>query len=135
MLFGLDSVTQNVHFILVVEDEEPIRMALRRIFTRRGWMVTEALDGTTALEQLLAPDAPAYDVVLSDLRMPGMGGGELYDRIRVERPALAARMVFSTGDVYAEEAQRLAERSGCVLLQKPFDLHQLVALAERMAAA
>lgn len=110
-------------------------MALRRIFTRKGWTVTEALDGNQAIELLLATDAPNYDVVLSDLRMPGMSGGELFDRLTGERPDLAARMVFSTGDVFSEEAQALQERCGCTILQKPFDLAKLVELAEKMAGS
>ena len=86
-------MTQKPHLILLVEDEEPIRLALRRIFTRKGWAVSEALDGAQALAMLLAPDGAQYDVVLSDLRMPGMSGAKLHDQLLAERPSLAARMV------------------------------------------
>ncbi len=127
-------MTQNQHTILLVEDEEPIRVALRRIFSRKNWLVSEAFDGAQALSMLLAPDGSQYDVVLSDLRMPGMSGANLYDLVRAERPVLAGRMVFSTGDVFSEEAQHLVTRCQCVVLQKPFDLVALVALAEKMVA-
>ena len=127
-------MTQKQHTILLVEDEEPIRLALRRIFTRNGWVVSEALDGSQALAMLLAPPGSQYDVVLSDLRMPGMSGAKLHDHLLAERPVLAARMVFSTGDIYSDEAQDLVVRRGCVVLQKPFDLVALMALAEKMVA-
>lgn len=128
-------MTQRQHSILLVEDEEPIRMALRRVFSRKGWVVTEALDGVEALELLLAPEGERYDVVLSDLQMPGMTGAKLFERVDSERPALARRMIFSSGDIFSDDAQALISKSGCTVIEKPFDLAALVALAEKMAAA
>lgn len=109
-------------------------MALRRIFSRKGWEVTEALDGHGALALLLSPAAERFDVVLSDLRMPGMSGAQLYEKVAAERPEVAQRMLFSSGDVHSTEAVELARKSGVTILEKPFDLTELVQLAERIVA-
>ena len=69
--------------VLIIDDEPSIRMALRRFFTRRKWEVDEAGDGATALRALLAADAPDYALVISDLKMPGLSGIALHDRLMV----------------------------------------------------
>ena len=83
--------------VLVIDDESTIRMALRRFFGRMGWDVAEAPDGKQALDLLLKsapPDAAsktrdpssseAYDMVLSDVRMPGLNGIQLHERLKAE---------------------------------------------------
>jgi CheY-like chemotaxis protein len=84
--------------VLVIDDEQPIRKALSLFFARRQWQVDEAEDGATALDMLLAArDEDAYELVISDLRMPGVSGVMLHDHLAVNRPALLDRLVFSTG--------------------------------------
>jgi CheY-like chemotaxis protein len=122
--------------VLVVDDEPTIRIALRRFFARMGWQVDEAADGHAALELLLAdtPD-PAelpFSIVLSDLRMPGLSGIDLYERLRLERPAVLSRIIFSTGDVVSEDAAAFVEATRCTVLQKPFELAALRELVERV---
>ena len=124
--------------VLVVDDEPTIRIALRRFFARMGWQVDEAADGRAALELLLAdsPD-PAelpFSIVLSDLRMPGLSGIDLYERLRLERPAVLSRLIFSTGDVVSEDAAAFVEATRCTVLQKPFELAALRDLVERVVA-
>src|SRR5437879_12719196 len=67
-----------------------------RYLTRRGAEVDEAADGVEGLARLRAQ---AADVILADLRMPRMGGVELYSQLEEERPELAARVLFLSGDV------------------------------------
>lgn len=122
--------------LLVIDDEPAIRSALRRFFTRRGWSVDEADDGDSALARLLADadgDALPYDAVISDMRMQRLSGEELHDTLQRERPGLLARVIFSTGDVSAPDAARFVERTRCTVLEKPFELAHLAALAERLA--
>lgn len=122
--------------VLVVDDEPTIRIALRRFFARMGWQVDEAADGRAALELLLADSAdPAelpFSIVLSDLRMPGLSGIDLYERLRLERPAVLSRIIFSTGDVVSEDAAAFVEATRCTVLQKPFELAALRDLVERI---
>ena len=118
---------------LVVDDEEVIRRAIRRFLQRQGWAVDEAEDGDVALALLLGDAEPAYEVIFCDLRMPGMSGEQFFDALAASRPALAARVVVTTGDAFTTEAARFIARSGCAVLNKPFDLAELRAVVEQVA--
>jgi PAS domain S-box-containing protein len=118
--------------ILVIDDEPSIRAALRRYLTRRGWVVDEAAEGAAALEKLhAAPPAEGYAVVLSDLKMPGVSGVELHDRLAAEDSPYLARLILSTGDLASPEASSFVERTRCRVLQKPYEL---AVLAEALEA-
>jgi DNA-binding response OmpR family regulator len=121
---------------LLVDDEPVIRFALRRFFQRQGWSVDEAADGGAALALLLADDRAAddYDVVITDLRMPGLSGIELHARLKRERPELLRRLILSTGDAVSPEAAAFLRRADCPVLSKPFELAELRALVERVCA-
>jgi len=117
--------------LLVVDDEAPIRSALRRFFTRRGWEVDEADDGRAALDRLVHGD-DRYDAVICDIQMPNLSGTALYDAIARDRPALLERCIFSTGDAQAPEAAKFVARTHCRMLEKPFELAQLAAIVDAL---
>lgn len=119
--------------LLVVDDEVPIRQALDRFFTRRGWTVDEAGDGRAAFARLLESEAAGtpYDLVLSDVRMPGVSGIVLHDWLARTRPALLDRLVFATGDTASPESAEFVQRTRCLVLNKPFESSALEALAQR----
>ena len=132
--------------VLVIDDESTIRMALRRFFGRMGWDVAEAPDGKQALDLLLKSAAPdskskkrdpatsgAYDMVLSDVRMPGLNGFQLHERLKAERPDILPHLVFSTGDIASTETVEFVRDIGVPVIQKPFHFSLLKELAERMA--
>jgi CheY-like chemotaxis protein len=118
--------------VLIVEDESTILAALSRFFTRQGWIVTTAVDGARALE-ILRSDAAAPDVIVCDLRMPNISGAEVHQQIAAERPALAARFIFSSGDLVSGETQEFLQQSGCPVMQKPFELKRLREAVEQIA--
>lgn len=122
--------------VLVVDDESTIRVALRRFFTRLGWDVEEAGDGDRALEMIMHDCAqhatPPYSLVVSDLRMPGISGIELHDRIEKDCPEVLPRLVFSTGDLVSDEAADFARETSCTIIQKPFEFAKLRDMIERM---
>lgn len=108
--------------ILMVEDEPTIRDVVRRWCERKGYALEVATDGRNALETI----GPAsFDIVLVDLRMPGMDGREFYRALRDARPDLAARVVFVTGDAMTGAARRFLDEAGRPILLKPFDLQTL----------
>ena len=122
--------------VLVVDDESTIRVALRRFFTRLGWEVDEAGDGTRALEMILEDRSqrvvPPYSLVVSDLRMPGLSGIELHDRIGRDAPEVLPHLVFSTGDLVSDEAANFARETSCEIIEKPFEFSALRATIDRV---
>jgi two-component system, cell cycle sensor histidine kinase and response regulator CckA len=80
--------------ILLVEDEDAVRLALRRTLEYRGYRVVEARHGAEAL-RLFERHTPAPDLVLTDVVMPEMGGRELVETLRERHPAL--RVLFVSG--------------------------------------
>ncbi len=112
--------------ILVVDDEPAIRQVLDRALTRAGHRVWLAGDGFEALA--LAEDPPddeSFDLVFSDLRMPGMDGGRLLKALEELDPGYRGRTIFITGDLATPEAEIAADRPDIPVIQKPFDLAEL----------
>jgi DNA-binding response OmpR family regulator len=120
--------------VLVIDDEASIRTTLRRYFARRRIEVDEAGDGAAALEKLLGADARDYAAIILDLRLPGMSGIDIYRRLASERPELARRLVFSTGDATSPEVSGFLRDSGCPVMEKPFELAELGRTVERLAS-
>src|SRR5256712_1967257 len=108
--------------ILIVDDEDAVRRPMAKYLTRRGAQVTEAHDGEAALARLR--DGP-FDVILADLRMPRMGGVELYARLEQAHPEAAARVLFLSGDIsqLAEPGNTPVARER--VLVKPVELSEL----------
>lgn len=83
-------------FILVVDDQEANRVTLERILHREGWEVAQAEDGRSALEQVRRCQP---DVVVTDLKMPGMDGLELLRAIKAISPEVEVLMMTAYGTV------------------------------------
>jgi two-component system nitrogen regulation response regulator NtrX len=100
--------------VLVVDDDPGIRDALRMILEYEGYQVLTAGDGKTALASL---DAESVDAVLLDIKMPGMDGLEILDRIAEREAAPPVLMISGHGDIAtAVEATR---RGAVDFLEKP----------------
>ncbi len=106
--------------VLVVEDEDGARVGLRDIFASLGYEVTAVASGE---EALALPDEPPFDLLLTDLMLPGIGGPEVATTLQRRRPEL--KVILMSG--YAQgDAVRLGVASGRVrFLQKPFDMATL----------
>ena len=117
--------------VLLVDDEAGLRKAVARFLNRRGLQCRAVGDGAEALEVLRFND---YDVIISDVRMAGMNGRDLLERLRADRPDLVPRLIFSTGDTFASETATLLKESGVPYLLKPFDFARLEALVREVAA-
>jgi two-component system cell cycle sensor histidine kinase/response regulator CckA len=111
--------------LLLVDDEPAMRSTLRRLLKHSGYGVREAADGIEALD-VWREHRQEIALVIADVRMPNMGGPELFARLRAERPDV--RLVLMTAD---DDGR--ASHSGHVL-RKPFSVEQLVGLVERVLA-
>jgi signal transduction histidine kinase/CheY-like chemotaxis protein len=118
--------------VLIIDDEAPVRASLRRVFERQGWSVEEAADGAGGLTALLDTAAAPHDVVLCDLKMPGLSGIDLYHTLRMTRPELVSRVVFASGDTASPETAAFLESTPCPFLEKPFELSELTAVVARV---
>lgn len=121
------------HRALVIDDETALRSAIRRYLSHLGWQVEEAGEGEAGYRKLVEAGAGGgYDLVICDLKMPGMSGVELHRRLEESRPELLDRLIFVTGDVVSAEAGAFASRAGVVILAKPFELETLGTLVDRV---
>jgi CheY-like chemotaxis protein/two-component sensor histidine kinase len=118
--------------ILVVEDEASIRTLVRRYLRRRGHEVETAGNGRAALAAI---ERRSYDVIVTDMKMPEMGGEELYSRLCDADDAHAQRVLFISGDTVSEGTRDFLLRSGRPFVSKPFDLDELAARISETAVA
>jgi CheY-like chemotaxis protein len=108
--------------VLVVDDETHILHYMRATLEAWGHEVETSVDGAEGLRRALAG---GYDLIFTDVRMPGLGGRELYETLRARAPAVAARVVFATGDTVAGETLTFLAATGRPVLTKPFKLAEL----------
>lgn len=104
-------------FILVIEDEKDVAQLLQRILKEQGHQVEIAEGGEKALEKLKEKD---YDLLISDLKMPGMSGYQFYEYLKQFRPELARRVIFTTGDTIGSRTKSFLEMTDSFCLRKPF---------------
>jgi two-component system NtrC family sensor kinase len=111
--------------MLVVDDEGAMRSALADFLRSMGHDVDVAPDATDGRALLATSE---YDVVLLDLRMPGLDGEALYRLLCQDDPFHACRVVFVTGDLQSEAARRFFAEAGRPVVTKPFELDDLAAV-------
>jgi two-component system NtrC family sensor kinase len=103
--------------ILIVDDDDEIGALLEDIVSGDGYRTERATNGREAVEQLAES---AFDLILTDLTMPDMGGRELFREIRAHYPEMLSRIIFVTGDAVSHEARTFLEDTGCPVIEKPF---------------
>jgi PAS domain S-box-containing protein len=110
-------LTSAAH-VLIVDDEPEVAETLAEILTSAGHRIDVVDNGAAALEKARERD---YALILSDLRMPGMDGIELYRRLVKLRPDIAKRFIAVTGDTLSPSVQTFLSESGRPCLEKPFN--------------
>ncbi len=108
--------------ILLVEDEAELALAMQRTLESLGYQVRAALESRQALEVLQA-DPEKFDLLLTDLVMPGMSGGRLAEQVRQIRPGLP--IIVCTGYAVEEEMARLGALGVSEILLKPTSIDRL----------
>lgn len=118
--------------VLVVDDHEDSRAALRQFLESLGLQILEAVDGLSALARLREFVPP---VVLCDLRMPGLDGFTFIARVRGDPKLDRIRVVALTGLTGRQDLARIMEAGFDAYLPKPIDYDAVVALLERFFSA
>ena len=115
--------------ILVIDDNGDLRAAICLALERAGFAVTGAEDGGTVLKHLAQT---RFDLVITDIVMPGTDGLEMIFALRKENPVLPIIAISGGGRLPADIYLKFAKTGGaCHTLQKPFLLAELVALVRQ----
>jgi len=116
--------------ILLIDDEELVLEELCETFEFEGLDVMTAISGE---EALALPDLDRADVVISDLKMPGINGIELF-KVLKERPDFDARVILLSGHGAQEEHDLALELGIVSCLSKPINVVRLVAVVDSVLA-
>ena len=116
--------------ILLVDDDEALGRYLARVLTRGGFEVTHELDSGGALHRI---ETESWDLLITDIELPGMTGLELLDRVRQRLPDLPVAVL--TGNPTVDYAVSALRNSAAEFLQKPIIGADLVAKATELIAA
>lgn len=108
--------------ILIVDDEEAVRMVMQRSLEHLGYCVDVAEDGSRALE-IYRAEPNGFELVILDMMMPAMSGDEVFFKLK-ELDA-GARVLLATGYTNSERAQSVLNAGGVGFIQKPFDIEEL----------
>jgi DNA-binding NtrC family response regulator len=106
---------------LIIDDERPIRNSLKEILEYEKLHVSEATNGIEGLESLSKTD---FDLVLCDIKMPGMDGIELLSKIQELKPEIPVIMISGHGNV--ETAVDALKKGAYDFIEKPIDLNRLL---------
>lgn len=115
--------------VMVVDDEEGVRMTVAANLELAGFSVVTAASGDEAISAT-ASQGP-FDLVLTDLRMPRMSGAELIKRLRTVQPGVP--MVLMTAHAREDLVSELYEEGLFAVLHKPFDVDDVVSIVLRAA--
>jgi CheY-like chemotaxis protein len=109
--------------ILLADDEAPLRHALTRFLEKSGHSVVAVDSGTGAIA---AAAEHEFDAILLDMRMPDVSGKQVFEQWRTDRPELARRVVFLTGDIVSVDLQQFLASTGRPFIAKPFELEAVL---------
>lgn len=118
--------------ILIIDDETGLRQVIARALRQEQYQVDTVDDGQAGWQKLQTND---YDLILCDVRMPGLSGPEFYWRIQAEKPHLLNRLFFITGDTVSQSTQQFLQAQKVPYLVKPFELDVLGQAVQKHIAA
>ena len=118
--------------VLVVDDEQFLLECLVDAIGSWGCDVTSFSMASEAIQKL---QGATYDLIVSDIRMPGLSGIQFFDWIQQNQAPMAKRILFTTGDSFDPETRAFLDSAKLPSLGKPFDLKKLrQAVADLMVA-
>ena len=113
--------TQNR--ILLVDNEQDILDIVARVLQSAGYTTDTANDGRAALERVSHQD---YALIISNIRMPVMGGEAFYHQLCSSHADMSERIIFCTGDTANASTRRFLSAIGAPVIYKPFHLHTVL---------
>ncbi len=127
------SIIGVVALILVADDNRAIRRLVRKTLQSAGHTVSEVSDGRGAIDLLMG--AARYDLLILDLNMPGVSGGDTLGLLRADLPELAVIVITGYISVDSRRANELISQRGVArLLAKPFKTQELVQAVDETLA-
>lgn len=129
MTLGATSSTARRERILVADDEEFVRLAIKAILSFGGYDVAQAQDGAEAVETYRAA-SPRFDLVVLDMHMPRLDGRGALLRIRQADPD--ARIVLLSGALDEPASEGVTELEGVAFLHKPFENDELLGVIRQV---
>jgi len=114
--------------VLVVDDEEPVRVALGRTLRRLNYEILEANHGELGLQMVATRDP---DVIILDLRMPGMDGHTFMQRLQATGHASAPRVIVMSGQGNIDDVIKILRWGAVDYLRKPWNLTELMSAVTR----
>ncbi len=123
--------TSGVGTVLLVEDEDPVRLFGARALRNKGYQVLEAKNGDSAIAVLEDADNP-IDLVISDVVMPELDGPGLVREVRKRYPSM--KVIFISGYAEDEFREKLERETDIHFLPKPFSLEQLAGKVKEVMA-
>jgi CheY-like chemotaxis protein len=115
---------------MIVDDEPELADSIARFLEREGFRCTVVNSGREAIERAGTGD---FDVILSDLRMPDVDGPALLKWLSANRPTMASRLGFVTGDTLGPAAVRFLDQAGRPFIEKPFSRQSIRKLLRELA--
>ena len=110
--------------ILVADDEEDVRVLLRKVLEAAGFQVVLAVDGREAVQAFRAANG-AFDLVLLDLTMPHLSGADAFQQLRSQRPDV--QVILTSGFAEEEATSGFQGKGLAGFLRKPFRTQELLA--------
>jgi len=105
--------------VLVVDADEENLALLQEVVHHLGHDADGGSSAQQALQKIAERD---YDLVITDIHLPGLDGVYLYQRLRELRPELAQRVIFISGRFLSDDVGAFLDRVGCPLIRKPFSV-------------
>ena len=115
--------------ILIVDDEQDIVEIAARVLAQQGHLVDVARSGQEAIRCV---ERRGYDLIVCDIKMPGMNGISFWEELTRRDPGWRKRIVFMTGDMANEQTVGFLQEAGAPVLQKPFELQRLNSWIQEM---
>ncbi len=120
--FGPTSGARKVARVLVVEDEPTVARLIADVLEDEGMHVEVLQDGREALDRAARQ---SFDLVICDMKMPGLDGQHFYKSLEHSGNSLRERFLFVTGDVIAAQTREFLERNHLPHVAKPFRVEEL----------